>query len=136
MPQPEAAHPADAKSVLQENKSYIFFETKQAAIGKSGPIGAQGTPLTPRRSLAVDPSTHVLGAPIFVASPTLRDERNRVFRHLLIAQDVGSAIHGPERGDIFWGTGAPAEAIAGRTKDRGNFYVLLPRSADMSKISP
>lgn len=121
------AHPVEAKAVLNENKSYIFFELKPEAEGKSGPIGGHGTPLTPRRSLAVDPSYHMLGAPVFVASDTLRDEAGHLFRHLMIAQDVGSAIHGPERGDIFWGTGPVAEAIAGRTKDRGHIYALLPR---------
>ena len=121
------AHPAQAKNVLNQNKSYIFFELKPDAEGKSGPIGGHGTPLTPRRSLAVDPSYHMLGAPVFVASDTLRDETGQLFRHLMIAQDVGSAIHGPERGDIFWGTGPVAEAIAGRTKDRGHIYALLPR---------
>ncbi len=121
------AHPVEAKAVLNQNKSYIFFELKPEAEGKSGPIGGHGTPLTPRRSLAVDPSFHTLGAPVYVASDSLRDEAGNLFRHLMIAQDVGSAIHGPERGDIFWGTGAVAEAIAGRTKDRGHIYALLPR---------
>ncbi len=122
------AHPAKAKTVINENKSYIFFELKPEAEGKSGPIGGHGTPLTPRRSVAVDPSFHMLGAPLYVASETLRDETGHKFRHLLIAQDVGSAIHGPERADIFWGTGAVAEAIAGRTKHRGHIFALLPRS--------
>ena len=121
------AHPRQAKDVLNENKSYIFFEPKPEADGKSGPLGGHGTPLTPRRSLAIDPSFHTLGAPVFVASETLRDDQGKLFRHLMIAQDVGSAIHGPERGDIFWGTGALAEAIAGRTKDRGHIFTLLPR---------
>jgi len=121
------AHPVEATAVLNENKSYIFFELKPEAEGKSGPVGGQGTPLTPRRSLAVDPSFYTLGAPVFVASDTLHDDNDQVFRHLMIAQDVGSAIHGPERGDIFWGTGTAAEAFAGRTKDRGHIYALLPR---------
>jgi membrane-bound lytic murein transglycosylase A len=118
------AHPARATQVMQTNRSYIFFERKPEAEGQTGPLGAQGTPLMPRRSLAVDPAYHVLGAPIFVIAPELESG----FRHLMIAQDVGSAIHGPERGDIFWGTGADAEAIAGRTKHRGQFILLLPAS--------
>ena len=120
------AHPQETPGVLQQNKSYIFFEAKAAANGLPGPIGAQGTPLTPRRSLAVDPSVHVLGTPVFVSSRTIHSGSGQGFHHLLIAQDVGSAIKGPERGDIFWGSGKAAEAIAGHTKDRGNFFVLLP----------
>ena len=120
------AHPERAPSVLRQNQSYIFFEPKPGAGGQSGPIGAQGTPLTPRRSLAVDPSFHVLGTPIFVVSDSIRHDGTLGLHQLMIAQDVGSAIKGPERGDIFWGSGEAAEAIAGRTKDRGHFFVLLP----------
>ncbi len=122
------AHPAESRGILNQNRSYIFFERKPQAEGKSGPLGGQGTPLTPRRSLAVDTAFHTLGAPLFVVSETLHDEHGAKFRHLMIAQDVGSAIGGPERGDIFWGTGAAAEAIAGRTKDRGHIFALLPRA--------
>ena len=121
------AHPQETPGILQQNKSYIFFELKPAADHFTGPIGAQGTPLTPRRSLAVDPSFHVLGTPIFVSSETVQHGTTTGFHHLLIAQDVGSAIKGPERGDIFWGSGKAAEEIAGRTKNRGYFFVLLPK---------
>ena len=124
-----AAHPAEMQSILNENKSYIFFERRTEADNQSGPLGALGTPLTPRRSVAVDPAVYALGTPIFVSSDSLRDEHGKVFRHLMVAQDVGSAIHGPERADIFWGTGSAAEAIAGRTKDRGHLFALLPRPA-------
>jgi membrane-bound lytic murein transglycosylase A len=123
------AHPTETAAVLNENKSYIFFERKPDVEGQTGPIGGQGTPLTPRRSLAVDPAYYTLGAPLYVVSETLRDEHGKLFRHLAIAQDVGSAIRGPDRGDVFWGTGAVAEEIAGRTKDRGIIYALLPRAA-------
>ena len=120
------AHPKQAKRVLQENKSYIFFEEKALAADATGPIGGQGTPLMPRRSLAVDPNYYVLGGPVYVVSDGLLTDGKQPFRHLLIAQDVGSAIKGPERGDIFWGTGKAAGEIAGRTKHRGNVYALLP----------
>ena len=121
-------HPSKATGVLHQNKSYIFFEEKALPPGASGPLGGHGTPLTPRRSLAVDPSFHVLGAPVFVVSGGLDADGTGSFRHLLIAEDVGSAIKGAERGDIFWGTGAAAGEIAGRTKHRGNVYALLPRT--------
>ena len=121
-------HPKQAENVLHQNKSYIFFEEKALPQGASGPLGGHGTPLSPRRSLAVDPSFHVLGAPVFVVSDGLSLAGAASFRHLLIAEDVGSAIRGPERGDIFWGTGAAAGEIAGRTKHRGNIYALLPRT--------
>ena len=71
---------------------------------QDGPIGAQGVALTPGRSLAVDASYHALGLPIFVEAPSLTALDGAPFRSLMIAQDVGSAIRGPERGDIFWGS--------------------------------
>jgi len=128
-----AAHPKQARRVIQENKSYIFFEVKTLAQGATGPIGGHGTPLTPRRSLAVDPTYHVLGAPVFVVCDGLPATGGEPFRHVLIADDVGSAIKGPERGDIFWGTGEAAGDIAGRTKHRGNLYALLPRELDAAE---
>lgn len=121
-------HPTEAREVMNENRSYIFFEARPEAEGRSGPLGGKGTPLTPRRSLAVDTEFHTLGTPMYVNSAGLLDPEGRPFRRLMIAEDVGSAIRGPERGDIFWGTGDAAEDIAGRTKHRGNIFALLPRS--------
>lgn len=123
-----ARHPVEARSVFQENKSYVFFARRDDAPADQGPLGGQGTPLMAERSLAVDPEFHVLGLPIFVVAPTLDVGNSHGFRHLMIAQDIGSAIRGPERGDIFWGTGKAAEMIAGRVKHPGSFIVLLPRT--------
>ncbi len=93
-----------------------------------GPVGAQGVALTPGRSLAVDTAYHALGTPIFVDGARSCPPDGTPFRRLMIAQDVGSAIRGPERGDIFFGTGEAAGAIAGRTKARGaSSTCLLPK---------
>ena len=119
------ADPARGRSLMQQNKSYVFFaELPQAQAGE-GPIGAQGVTLTPGRSLAVDTLYHALGTPIFVAAPDLA-VGGTPFRRLMIAQDVGSAIRGKERGDIYWGSGDAAGAIAGTTKEAARFYILLP----------
>lgn len=121
------ANPAEGRRLMQENRSYIFFAERPEGDPDAGPIGAQGTPLTARRSLAVDAAYHVLGTPIFVSAPALSHHGVAGFRHLLVAQDVGSAIKGPERGDIFWGTGREAERHAGLTRHAGRFVVLLPK---------
>ncbi len=114
--------------ILWVNKSYIFFrELRAKAKSASGPIGAMQIPLTPGRSLAVDTRYHQLGMPIYVVSPTMKHHGSNGFRRLMIAQDVGSAIKGSERGDIFWGTGDAAGSIAGSTGNHGNYYVLLPK---------
>jgi membrane-bound lytic murein transglycosylase A len=117
------------KKLMWENKSYVFFRLLDEKEGEGGPIGAQSVSLTPERSLAVDPSFHALGLPIFVEAPELTKPDGTPFRRLMIAQDVGSAIKGPERGDIYWGSGDRAGAIAGTTLAPAHFIVLKPNEA-------
>src|SRR5262249_1046531 len=121
------ADPARGRALMQENKSYVFFRELPKTEAGDGPIGAQGVALTPGRSLAVDASYHALGTPIFVAAPDFQPCAGAAFRGVMVAQDVGSAIRGPERGDIFWGTGEAAGAIAGVTYQKAQFFVLLPK---------
>jgi len=121
------ADAARGRQLMQENRSYVFFGELSEQEGRDGPLGAQGAALTPGRSLAVDAALLPLGCPIFVVAPDLADAGGEPFLRLMIAQDVGSAIRGPERGDIFWGTGEEAGAIAGRTRHEATFFVLLPR---------
>ena len=120
------ADEARGRALMEENRSYVFLRELDAEEGRDGPRGAQGLSLTPRRSLAVDTAYHRLGLPVFVTAEDLVTE-GRPFRQLMIAQDVGSAIRGPERGDIFWGTGEDAGAIAGSTRHSARFCVLLPK---------
>ena len=120
------ADPARGRALMHENNSYVFFREVPEVEAGEGPVGAQGVPLTPGRSLAVDASYHALGTPIFVTAPDLA-VGGAPFRRLMIAQDVGSAIRGPQRGDIFFGTGETAGTIAGTTKEAARFYVLLPK---------
>jgi membrane-bound lytic murein transglycosylase A len=115
------------RALMVENKSYVFFRDLGAEEGRNGPLGAQGVPLTPERSLAVDPSVIPLGSPILVVADNLPNSGGKHFVRLMIAQDVGSAIKGIGRGDIFWGTGEAAGAIAGRTRHLAWFFMLLPK---------
>jgi peptidoglycan lytic transglycosylase A len=123
------ADPERGKKLMWKNRSYVFFRVLDGKEDEAGPIGAQGVALTPGRSLAVDASYHALGLPIFVEAPELIGLGGTPFRRLMIAQDVGSAIRGPERGDIFWGSGDGAGAIAGTTLAPAHFIVLLPNAA-------
>jgi membrane-bound lytic murein transglycosylase A len=120
------ADPERGRRLMWENKSYPFFRILDDAEAQAGPHGAMGVPLTPGRSLAVDPHFHQLGLPIWVAAHDLKDEEGHPFRRLMIAQDTGSAIRGPVRGDIFCGNGAEAGRIAGKTKHLCDFYILIP----------
>jgi len=120
------ADPERARQVMWQNASFIFFRELKGHDA-DGPLGALGIPLTSGRSLAVDTAYHELGLPVYVAAPKLTHATAKGgFRRLMIAQDVGSAIKGPERGDIYFGSGERAGRLAGTTKHPGNFYVLLP----------
>ena len=114
------------REVMWQNASYVFFRELTGEKAE-GPLGALEVGLTPFRSLAVDTAYHALGTPIYVTSPALKHAvKGAGFHRLMIAQDVGSAIKGPERGDIYFGSGAKAGKLAGITKHAGNFIVLLP----------
>lgn len=121
-------NPDKAKEVLWQNRSYVFFRELQGEQA-GGPIGVNEIPLTPGRSIAVDTRYHAIGTPVYVSAPQITHitSTKRPFERLMIAQDVGSAIRGPERGDIYCGSGDAAGRRAGVTKHPGNFYVLLPR---------
>jgi len=121
------ADQARGRALMEENRSYVFFRALDEDEARDGPLGAQGVALTPGRSLAVDTEYHRLGMPVFVTADGLATEHREPFRRLMIAQDVGSAIRGPQRGDIFWGTGEAAGAKAGCTSHSARFFVLLPK---------
>jgi membrane-bound lytic murein transglycosylase A len=115
------------KELMWENKSYPFFRVLSTSEAQEGPQGAMQLTLSPGRSLAVDPRYHELGMPIWVSAPELKDAQGKQVMRLLIAQDTGSAIKGPVRGDLFWGSGAAAGKIAGVTKHVCDFYTLMPK---------
>jgi membrane-bound lytic murein transglycosylase A len=116
------------KQVMWQNASYVFFRELQGAEAGAA-RGAMNSPLTPGRSLAVDTAYHVLGSPIFVTGTDMTHvDKSGAFNRLMIAQDVGSAIKGPERGDIYFGSGTAAGRVAGVTKHVGKFIVLLPKT--------
>ena len=117
-----AANPGEAAALMNANPSYVFFRE----LPGDGPLGAQGAALTPLRSLAVDRRFVPLGTPVWLDAqhPDAGAER---LRRLVVAQDVGGAIRGPVRGDLFWGHGDAAADRAGRMKSNGQYYLLLPK---------
>jgi len=122
-------NPRKAAGIMQKNQSFIFFRPLKGSNPNLGPPGAQGVPLTPKRSLAVDRNLHAYGQPLWVETkiPNIKTGGSKPFRQLMIAQDTGSAIKGAVRGDIFWGSGKAAGNIAGRMKQPGKLFLLLPR---------
>jgi len=124
-------NPVEAREVRHTNRSFVFFRI--TGLSDEGePVGAQGVPLTPLRSIAVD-KPHVYGTPFFIEAnlPIDRVRPLTPFRRLMIAQDTGSAIVGPARADLYWGAGADAGRIAGRVRHPGRFVMLLPRELDL-----
>jgi membrane-bound lytic murein transglycosylase A len=121
------AHPDQARSLMRENRSFIFFrETRLAEV--EGPVGAAGVPLIAGRSLAVDRRTMTFHTPVWVEAGEVTDpdRADKSFRRLMIAQDTGSAIVGPARGDLFIGSGDEAGAKAGRVRHAATMIVLVP----------
>lgn len=124
-----------AEAVMWENRSFVFFRELAGAEAASA-MGVLQIPLQQDRSLAVDTAYHAIGTPIYVSAPTLAHAGPPgKFQRLMIAHDVGSAIKGPERGDIFFGSGETAGARAGITKHPCQFFVLLP-SVDAAPTPP
>jgi membrane-bound lytic murein transglycosylase A len=121
------ANPEQAPAVMAKNRSYVFFRELPDLARASGPLGAQGVPLTPGRSLAVDRKFLPLGAPLWLETTVPDPEGDRPLRRLVVAQDTGGAIRGPVRGDVFWGAGPLAEHRAGHMKSEGRLFILLPR---------
>ncbi|WP_425351085.1 murein transglycosylase A [Mesorhizobium sanjuanii] len=126
------AHPDRVDQILWQNRSYIFFREApfDEAAGDDpdlGPIAAAKVPLTPGRSVAVDRLLHTFGTPFYIDAPSLTAFDAKPFRRLMIAQDTGSAITGPARGDLFAGSGDAAGEIAGVVRNAADFYALIPR---------
>lgn len=130
------AHPRQAVDVMNRNPRYIFFRIVPGrSVGGAGPIGGQGVALTPGRSLAIDPRFVAYGTPIWLDT-SWPSPPGGPLRRLVIAQDKGGAIKGAMRGDLFIGRGARALAIAGRMRQRGRFFLLLPRGGQVSDFVP
>jgi len=117
-------NPARVEEMLNVNPRFVFF--RELPPNNDGPVGALGVPLTAERSIAVDPATIPLGVPVFLS--TTRPLSTEPIQRLMFAQDTGSAIKGGVRADFFWGAGDAAGETAGRMKQGGRMWVLMPRS--------
>ena len=118
------AHPADAPAVLRANRSKVFFR-RLTTPGDMGPPGALGVPLTAQVSVAADPAFVPLGAPLWLATTVA----GAPFAGVVVAQDSGGAIKGPNRLDLFWGSGDAAGEVAGGVTATGSVTLLLPPAA-------
>jgi membrane-bound lytic murein transglycosylase A len=124
-------NPDGAKELRRQNRAYVFFREVPLS-DKDEAVGAQGVPLTPGRSIAVDNSLHVYGTLFFIEGqlPIDSAQAKTPFRRLMVAQDTGSAITGPARADIYYGAGQEAGRISGRFRHNMRFVMLVPKSLD------
>jgi membrane-bound lytic murein transglycosylase A len=121
------AHPAREQELLNANPSYVFFKEEKVADPGQGPKGSLGVPLTPQRSIAVDTQFIPLGVPVYLS--TAQPNSSVALQRLMLAQDTGGAIRNAVRADYFWGFGNDAQDKAGKMKQRGTLWVLLPKQA-------
>ena len=117
-------NPRRVQEFMNANPSYVFF--RELSTDLTGPLGALGVPLTAERSIAVDPRVIPLGAPVYLMTtwPNTSDPLNR----LMVAQDTGGAIAGGVRADFFWGFGDAAGNLAGKMRQSGRMWALMPSS--------
>lgn len=131
------ADPKTARDVLNANPRTVFFKLSPLSNANEGPKGSQGVPLVAGGSLAIDPSFHPFGIPIFLNAYSAKiSAAHQNLTRLVITQDTGGAIKGPIRGDLFWGTGEDAGIAAGRINHEVSFWVLLPKSIDPTLANP
>jgi membrane-bound lytic murein transglycosylase A len=125
-------NPKRVSEMLHANPRVVFFREEPLPDPSVGALGAQGVPLTPGRSIAVDPRATPYGTPVWIDTtepqPWQRDPPPaRPLQRLVIAQDTGSAITGAVRADYFWGWGEGVEDRAGRMKQPLRMWALWPR---------
>jgi membrane-bound lytic murein transglycosylase A len=118
-------NPGRIDELLWANPRYVFFREEPLPDPAVGPRGAQGVPLTPGRSIAVDPKSVPYGTPVWI--DTTVPLTGSPLRRLVFAQDTGSAITGAVRADYFWGWGGDAAEQAGRMRQPLRMWVRWPR---------
>jgi membrane-bound lytic murein transglycosylase A len=123
-------NPQRVRALLWSNPRFVFFKEEPLPDATLGPRGAQGVPLTPGRSVAVDPQAVPYGTPLWL--DTTEPLSATPLQRLVMAQDTGSAITGAVRADYFWGAGETAEAQAGRMKQPLRWWALWPRGVPLA----
>lgn len=120
-----AQNPQRQQELLWSNPRMTFFRMEQMSDLDIafGPRGSQGVPLTPGRSIAVDPGSVPFGTPLWLVSTGAQVN----LQQLVFAQDSGSAIVGAVRADYFAGWGPEAGELAGRLRQPLQLWVLWPK---------
>lgn len=132
-----AEMPDEGRELMRKNRAFTFFRIIDNLPPDSEAVGAQGISLVKDRSIAVDNKLHVYGSLFWIeAKLQLQNTKEgQTFNRLMVAQDTGSAIIGVARADIYFGGGAEAGTIAGRIRNPGAFFMLVPNEIDPVRIA-
>lgn len=132
-------HPDEQQRILHHNPRFVFFQWQNK---NDQPSGSLGMPLTPGRSIAVDPQTLPTSVMAYLVSrkPVLDAQGQvkewEVMQRFVLPQDTGSAIQGAGRADLFWGNGHYAEVAAGNMKEEGQLYFLIKKEEKDGATDP
>ena len=116
-------NPNLGNDLMERNKSFVFFKISENS--KRGPTGSIGYPLTPLRSIAIDPMKNPMGFLYFISTV---DSKYHKIQRFVFAEDTGSAIKGQIRFDFFWGSGNESGSKAGKTNEKVKGWVILPNN--------
>jgi len=115
------AHPDEQAALMARNERYVFFRPVPV-----GPVGSLGVPLTAGRSIAAAAGVYPAAGLAFLRIGPRDGQATAVVSRFVLIQDAGVAITGADRIDVFFGTGATAEAVAGEMRNPGEFYLVVP----------
>lgn len=123
--------PAEMQQYLNLNPSYIFFKVMDKPA-----ITYLGVSATEGRTIATDPKYFPKGALGFLVAqkPRFASPKDTVpaswepLARFVLDQDIGGAITGGGRLDLFWGRGDEAKQHAGVIKQHGNLYYIAPKA--------
>jgi membrane-bound lytic murein transglycosylase A len=112
-------HPEIHRILAAECPSYVYFK-----LTDEEPVGIDHVPLTEKRSLAYDPA-------FYPASGILNFIKIKIdgktLTRFMLGQDIGGAIKGSARADLYFGFGEEARHAADTLGARGQQYFLIKR---------
>lgn len=120
----------ELQKILNSNPSYVFFRKLDQSA-----LTSMGVPATDGRTIATDAKYFPKGAlaflifdkPEFDQPEDLQAARFTPTSRFVLDQDIGGAIQGGGRLDLFWGRGSEAKHYAGVIKHSGKLYYLTPK---------
>jgi membrane-bound lytic murein transglycosylase A len=130
------SHPDRLQEYLNRNKSYVYFR-----LDSGPPTGATGLPLVAERSIATDQKYCPPGMLCWVSTRVPRVDSagmttgSKSWSRFVLNLDKGGAIKGPNRVDLYFGSGEHGQVYADRLDQRGRFYMLVAKDQPKLKVA-